>query len=120
MEEKRHAKRMDLECKLLLKRLDNVDGNAKEVNVDVKDVSKTGIGFACDEQLSMGSVYECLLRIWTGETLHTFVEIIRIVPKGGSNFYGGIFIGMPEMDQSRIQIYSEFYEANAGKSEGTQ
>ena len=112
MEEKRHAKRMDLECKLLLKRLDTVDGNAKEVSVDVKDVSKTGIGFSCEEQLSMGSVYECLLKIWTGETLHTFVEIIRIVPKGGSNFYGAIFIGMPEMDQSRIQIYAEFYEAN--------
>ena len=112
MEEKRHAKRMDLECKLLLKRLDTVDGNAKEVSVAVKDVSKTGIGFSCEEQLSMGAVYECLLKIWTGETLHTFVEIIRIVPKGGSNFYGGIFIGMTEMDQSRIQIYSEFSEAN--------
>ena len=103
---------MDLECKLLLKRLDTVDGNAKEVSVAVKDVSKTGIGFSCEEQLSMGAVYECLLKIWTGETLHTFVEIIRIVPKGGSNFYGGIFIGMTDMDQSRIQIYSEFSEAN--------
>ena len=114
MEEKRHAKRMELECKLLLKRLDNADRNAKEVSVDVKDVSKTGIGFSSDEQLTMGSVYECLLKIWTGETLHIYVEIIRIVPKGGSNFYGGIFIGMPEMDQNRIQIYSEFYEANNG------
>ena len=115
MEEKRHAKRMDLECKLLLKRLDNVDGNSREVSVEVKDVSKTGIGFACPEQLTMGSVYECLLKIWTGETLHTFVEIIRIVPKGGENFYGGIFIGMTEMDQSRIQIYSDFSEANSDK-----
>ena len=115
MEEKRHAKRMDLECKLLLKRLDNVDGNAREVKVDVKDVSKTGIGFSSDEQLTMGSVYECLLRIWTGEVLHTFVEIIRIVPKGGTNFYGGIFIGMTEMDQNRIQIYSNFSEINKNK-----
>ncbi len=113
MEEKRHAKRMDLECKLLLKRLDNEDGNAREVSVGVKDVSKTGIGFSCEEQLTMGAVYECLLKIWTGETLHTFVEIIRIVPKGGSNFYGGIFIGMPEMDQNRIQIYSEFSDAGS-------
>ena len=81
MEEKRHAKRIDLECKLLLKRLDKEDQNAKEINVEVKDVSKNGIGFSCSEQLSMGAVYECQLKIWTGETLQTFVEIIRIVPR---------------------------------------
>ncbi|MBR5421345.1 MAG: PilZ domain-containing protein [Lachnospiraceae bacterium] len=108
MAEQRKNKRMNLECKLLLKRLDQEDSNAREVDVIVKDVSKSGIGFSCDEILTNGSVYECLLTIWTKETLHTFVEIIRVIPKPGEFFYGGIFIGMSEQDKSRIEIYSEF------------
>ena len=110
MAEQRKSKRMDLECKLLLKRLDQADSNAREVNVTVKDVSKQGIGFTCSEELSNGAVYECLLTIWTKETLHTFVEIIRVIPKEGHYFYGGIFIGMSETDMARIEIYSEFSE----------
>ncbi|MCR5251025.1 MAG: PilZ domain-containing protein [Lachnospiraceae bacterium] len=115
MAEQRKSKRMDLECRLLLKRLDQADNNAREVDVIVKDVSKSGIGFTCSEELSNGAVYECLLTIWTRETLHTFVEIIRVIPKDGFFFYGGIFIGMSETDLSRIQIYSEFEELEGNK-----
>lgn len=116
MSEQRKNKRIDLECRLMLKRLDHPDETgAREVTVSVKDVSRSGIGFTCDEKLDEGAVYECLLTIWTKETLHSFVEIVRAIPKEGFYFYGGIFIGMSEQDLNRIDIYSTFSEQEAGE-----
>lgn len=50
MEERRRNKRIGLSSKLLIKRLD-AEGAAKEVDIDVVDVSKTGVGFLCSEAL---------------------------------------------------------------------
>ena len=92
-----------MKSKLLAKRLDS-DVN-EEIGVDVMNVSKTGIGFNCDEILEMGAVYEAYLTIWTKEVIHAFVEIVRIEKDEDAFKYGGIFIGMPEMDAARIEIY---------------
>ena len=64
MEERRKNKRMELESKLLIKRMDNSE-LSEEVNITVTDVSKTGIGFLCDAGLEVGAVYESFLTIWT-------------------------------------------------------
>lgn len=37
--------------------------------------------------------------------LHAFIEIVRIVKEDATYSYGGIFIGMPEMDAARIEVY---------------
>ena len=55
MEERRRNKRIGLSSKLLIKRLDGEDA-AKEVDIDVVDVSKTGVGFLCSEALEIGAV----------------------------------------------------------------
>lgn len=103
MEERRRNERHALDSTILIKRLDG--GIEEEVNIDIIDVSKTGIGFNCDKALTIGAVYESYLQIWTKETLHAFIEIVRIVKENGTFTYGAIFIGMPEMDMSRISVY---------------
>ena len=108
MEERRRNVRTDLEGELVIKRLDDRTGD--KVLIRVNDVSKTGIGFQCDEDLEMGSVYECFLTLWTKEVMRTFIEIVRAVKKGEENQYGGIFIGMTEMDAYRIQVYQTVEE----------
>ena len=72
MEERRKNRRLGLTSRLLLKRLDQ-DGGAEELQIDVVDVSKTGVGFVCKESLEIGSVYESYLTIWTKEVLHAFM-----------------------------------------------
>jgi len=109
MEEKRKDKRMDLTCEIVLNRLDIKDNENVRAAVTVKDVSKSGIGFTCNQTLSIGAVYECYLTIWTKEVIHTFIEIVRSYEQNGEFIYGGIFIGMPEMDMKRIEIYSTFH-----------
>lgn len=106
MVEKRKNKRLDLESQIILSRLDPDADSVVKTSILVKDVSKTGIGFECKESLSIGAIYECLLTIWTKETIHAFVEIVRVVKNDDSFVYGGIFIGMPETDMNRIAIYS--------------
>lgn len=104
MEERRKSNRRKLSSKLIIKKLGGVNVN-EEVEIEVVDVSKTGVGFTCEKALEIGAVYESYLRIWTQEVLHAFLEIVRIEKKADYFSYGGIFIGMPEMDAARIEVY---------------
>ena len=103
MEERRKANRRKLVSKLLVKRLDQ--NESEEMQIDIIDVSKSGIGFRCDQLLQIGAVYEGFLRIWTQEVIHSFLEIVRIEKTEEGFKYGAIFIGMPESDASRIEVY---------------
>ena len=103
MEERRHNKRIALSSTLIMKRLDG--GGSGEIEIEIVDVSKTGVGFTCTTALEIGAVYESNLRIWTQEVLHAFLEIVRIEKQGNTFTYGAIFIGMPEMDSARIETY---------------
>ena len=100
MEERRKSKRTELRSKLIVKRLDS--NEHVEVRVEVKDVSRTGIGFYSEDLLDIGAVYEAYLTIWTKEVIHAFIEIIRIEKEPDIFQYGGLFIGMPEIDLQRI------------------
>ena len=84
--------------------MDKSEG-AQEISIDVINLSKTGIGFDCETPLEIGAVYEGFLRIWTQEVIHAFIEIVRIEKKEGTFNYGGLFIGMPEMEAARIDVY---------------
>ena len=103
MNERRKTKRSDLSSRLVIKRLDG--GIVNEVAIEVIDVSKTGIGCISTEALAIGAVYEGFLTIWTKEVLHAFFEIVRIEKKEDYFEYGAIFIGMPEMESNRIEVY---------------
>lgn len=103
--ERRKNRRLELNSRLILKRLDQADAASEEIAIEVVDVSKTGLGFYCTIPLEIGAVYESFLTIWTKEVIHAFVEIVRIEKEEDAFKYGGIFIGMPEMDAARIEIY---------------
>lgn len=105
MENKRKNVRTDLNAKLMLKKLSGDTSEGVEVVIDVTDLSKTGIGFLCNKQLQEGEVYEAYLTIWTKEVIHVFIEIVRVMPQASNFMYGGIFVGMSEMDACRIAVY---------------
>ncbi len=108
MEERRRSKRTELQSRLIIKRLDEKE--SKETVIDIVDVSRSGVGFSCKEALNIGAVYESYLTIWTHEVLHAFLQIVRIEMKGEDYIYGAVFIGMPEMDASRIEVYQTISE----------
>lgn len=104
MDERRRNLRTELHAELLIKRLDRGVGE-KKVEIQVCDVSKTGIGFKSAEELEKGSVYECFLTIWTKEVIRCFIEVVRSEKREDGYRYGGTFVGMTEMDAYRIQVY---------------
>ncbi len=110
MQEKRKSKRLGLTSRIIIKRLDGTTQG--EVSIEVTDVSKSGVGFKCTEPLVIGAVYEAFLTIWTKEIIHSFVEIVRIEKLKDIILYGGIFIGMPQIDAQRIEIYETINEMN--------
>lgn len=103
MEERRKAKRTELASKLLMKRIDS--GKTDEVDIEVVDVSRSGVGFTCKEALTIGEIYEAYLTIWTKEVLHAVLEIVRIEKKDATIAYGAVFVGLPELDAFRIETY---------------
>ena len=110
MQERRKNKRIELESRLIIKRLDGGTEEAEEVAIEIVDVSKTGVGFNCTMPLEIGAVYEAYLTIWTKEVIHAFLEIVRIIKEDDTFKYGAIFIGMPEMDAARIMVYDTVNE----------
>ncbi len=114
MDEKRKNNRLELTSQLVIKRLDGLESENIKIAIEVTDVSKSGVGFKCTEPLQIGSVYEAFLTIWTKEIIHAFIEIVRIEKLSDIFLYGGIFVGMPELDAQRIGIYETVskYEPN--------
>ncbi len=109
MDDRRKSKRMELSSTLIMKRLD--EGGNQEVKIEITDVSKGGVGFICDQPLKIGAVYESYLTIWTKEVMHAFLQIVRIELHGSDQYsYGASFVGMPEMDAQRIEVYQAVSE----------
>lgn len=103
MDERRKNKRTGMMSTLVIKRLD--DNSNEEVAVSILDVSKSGIGFECADQLQIGEVYEAFLTIWTKEVIHALLQIVRILKKPGGYIYGAVFMGMSDTDAARIETY---------------
>ena len=95
---------------MVIKRLDG--GVDEEVDIEISDVSKSGVGFICKSPLLIGTVYESYLTIWTKEVLHAFLQIVRIELKEDTYYYGASFVGMPEIDAQRIVAYQTVSESN--------
>lgn len=110
MQEKRKHRRMELESQIFLKRLDQPGEPAETVDIYLRDVSKSGVGFTCTYDLAIGAVYQCELTLWTKEKIQSFIEVVRVLPGEDTNFYGGIFVGMAEMDIKRIEIYFTLHD----------
>ncbi|MCR5420038.1 MAG: PilZ domain-containing protein [Lachnospiraceae bacterium] len=104
MEEKRRSRRLVLNANLVMERLGEAKG--EKVPIEIIDISKDGIGFACNTPLAMNAIYQMDLIIWTKDVIHTFINVTRF--DGKSNVYGATFTGMNENDSGKIKIYELF------------
>ena len=102
-EERRKHRRMELSSSLLIK---GINGTEENVQIEVVNISKTGIGFICEMELNADISYEAFLTIWMKENIHAFIQIVR-TEKVEENIYkyGAVFIGMSEMDSFRIEVF---------------
>ena len=112
MDEKRRAKRMDVDLELKVSTLFNQD-NVRISNVDlpieVKNISKGGVGFESKSILPEGYYFNAALRLGKdSDILYCVIKIIRCTAKTeGLYDYGAQFVGMaPILDY----IFDEYEE----------
>ena len=120
MDDRRNSKRTKLVSRLIVKRLDSREDG--EVEIDVVDVSKDGVGFTAAKPLKIGAVYEGFLTIWTHEVIHAFLQVVRIelledAEESKRYGYGARFVGMPEMEANRIEVYQTVEETMHERAE---
>jgi len=108
-DERRKAKRLDLQATLFLRGIGDTKSKGV-ISIEVLDLSQTGIGFICDEDLEIGTTYQSDIILWTGDIIHAFIEVVRKSDAEGGGIYGGVFIGMPESDWCRIRVYETYQE----------
>ena len=116
-EERRRNKRLPLNVNLEIERISQDDGitMVKYVEVVVKDLSRTGIGFTTGVELGIGTFYNAKVKIWTSEVIESVIEVVRCSKKGKIFEYGGVFVGIKEADAMKIDIYQMIDAAQKGE-----
>lgn len=103
MDERRRRQRTDLDAQLKIKRADGT--KIDEFDIAVTDMSITGIGFACADELEIGTIYEGTLTIWTKEKIKVFLDVVRKQEVENGFNYGAHFVGMPDLYKRKIGVY---------------
>lgn len=111
-EERRRHKRLDLDVKIELEKLDEGGvTTVKYIIADVSDLSRSGMGFKSNYKLDVGTFYDTKIQIWTKEVIDAVIEIVRCEEKSDKLYqYGACFVGMTETDTLKIDIYQLFNE----------
>ncbi len=104
MEDKRRHKRLPLAGDILIRELGG-ELDAELAEIEITDCSQDGIGFITDKALIIGNNYESNLTLWNKDKIHVFIQIVRASKDGDKFRYGGIFIGMPDAERMRIEVY---------------
>ncbi len=102
--EKRKHKRLELNLSVKLGQI-VVEGVGQDVNVDILDISETGIGFTSDKDLEIQSFFDLDINLWNGEKLATVIQIVRCQVISGEKHYGAVFVGLSELDALKIKIH---------------
>lgn len=111
MEEKRRAKRLEIDVKVEIERIDTDKlTTVKYMTVDVVNISKTGLAFRIpDVQFEDGACFDAKIQIWTKETIDAVFKVVRSNEVEPGLFeYGCIFVGMTDTDALKIEIYQLF------------
>lgn len=111
MNEKRSAKRLDLDVVIELSRIDDDNDvtTVKMARVDVVDLSRNGIGFTTKQELKIGSFYNTKLQIWTKDIIEAIIKVVRCREEDGLYHYGATFVGMIDKDALKIDVYQMFF-----------
>ena len=79
--ERRKHKRLPLQVSIKLETIEVQNTvTVKYLNVDVFDLSRTGVGFKTDQELQVGSFFDTRIQIWTKEVIDAVIKIIRVAP----------------------------------------
>lgn len=110
IQERRKSKRMVINVRIKLQKVkDNVNSvglKQEEFEVNVINISKDGMAFRTKENLTLNSLYDTKVVLWTKESFDAVIEIVRMENLGEEEtLYGCRFVGISPADQFKIDVY---------------
>ena len=113
MAEQKRCKRIPVEISLNISDLfkqDNVKIKNIEAPIEVKNISKTGVGFETEAILPVGYYFNAEVQLGKQESsLYVVLQIVRSEEKDGRMFYGGQFVGRAEILDFIFDEYNESF-----------
>lgn len=113
--ERRKSKRINIDVTIQVKSV-NQNSSADQptaVDVNVVDISTTGMAFKSDYQFKLGTYYDANITLENKESIQTIIEVIRAECIDDSIQYG-CFVGITLEQQFKISVYQIVAEnANA-------
>lgn len=112
MDERRMSKRLELTVTLKLEYIHKqAEKSAKDITIEVTDLSSRGIGFRSKEKLDVEGFYDMNMKIWTKEVIPCVIHIVREAAEADGMYrYGAVFVGMSEINQQKINTYQMISE----------
>ena len=115
MQDKRRHKRVKITVNLVISTVFNQssDNIFIESPIEVKDISKSGLGFISKSILPMGYYFNAQLNLGSEDsTLYCVVKIIRCEAlEDNEYFYGCEFVGMAPVFDYVFEEYAKSFEA---------
>ena len=108
MKERRKYKRLPIKLELTISKLfkqDNLVMNNINENIEIKDISKSGIGFECTHQLPLDYYFDAKIELDKDKFFYTVLKIVRIKNIDKGYFVGCEFVGLADILSSKIDEY---------------
>ena len=115
MEEKRKHKRLPLRLELTISSLFKQDHEMiGEVNesIEVKNISKTGIGFICNHQLPSNYYFDAKIQLTEDKFFFAVLKILHTEKTENGYYVGCEFVGLADILSERVDLYQYELEGN--------
>jgi len=110
MEERRKHERLPLRLELNISALFKQDYDMiPDINegIEVKNISKSGIGFVCAHELPLGYYFDANIQLSEDKHFYSVLKIIRTEKLEGKYFVGCEFVGLADILSARVDLYEE-------------
>ncbi len=110
MKEKRKFDRLPLKLELTISSLFKQDYDlisGINENIEVKDISKTGVGFTCAHALPLNYYFDAKIQLTEDKFFYAVLKIIRMEKTDDGYFVGCEFVGLADILSMRLDAYGD-------------
>jgi hypothetical protein len=110
MDERRKHERLPLKLELNISTLFRQDYEMiPDINegIQVKNISKSGIGFICTHELPLNYYFDANIQLSIDKHFYTVLKIIRMERQDDKYFVGCEFVGLADILSARVDLYEE-------------
>jgi len=113
MEERRKFPRFPLKLELMISSLFKQDyEQIPDINesIEIKDISKNGIGFTCKHELPLNYYFDAKIQLSDDKFFCAVLKIVRVDKQEDNYFVGCEFVGLADILSTRIDSYASELE----------